>query len=120
MTSIYSRYAAIAAVIGAGLCLSACTESQVNMAPDFGRAVRQDVVAQIADPDAHYAGDPAPGTNGPRVELAQKRYVKGQVIQPSTMTGLSGATNADNGASGGNGGGIGSSGGGASAGVASQ
>ena len=93
------RHAAIAAVIGATVGLSGCTESQVRMSPDFGQAVRQDMVAQIADPDAHYLGTPAPGSNGARVGLAQKRYEKGQVIQPSSTTASSqnAAGNADNG-----------------------
>ena len=112
MTIFNSRSAAILCIVGAGVLLTACTESEVRMSPDFGQAVRQDEVAQIADPDAHYVGEPAPGANGMRVELAQKRYVKNQVIQPSTMTAQTGATTADNGASG-------STGAGASAGVTS-
>ena len=101
MTIFRKRIAGIAAVIGAGLMLSSCTESQVNLSSDFGQAERQDVVAQVADPDAHYVGDPAPGSNGMRVELAQKRYVTNQVIQPSTNTAQTGATSADNGSNGG-------------------
>jgi type IV pilus biogenesis protein CpaD/CtpE len=71
------------------------------MSPDFGNAVRQDLAAQIADPDAHYKGTPAPGSDGERVGLAQKRYSTGQVIQPAAVT-ASGAASigrADNGAS---------------------
>jgi len=82
----------------ASLGLSACTESEVRLSPDFGQAVRQDTVAQIADPDARYVGTPAPGSNGARVGLAQKRYEKGEVIQPSTMTATTGSAAADNGA----------------------
>jgi len=107
MTIFSKRSAGVAAVIAAGLMLSACTVSQVNMSSDFGQAERQDLVAQVADPDAHYVGDPAPGSNGMRVDLAQKRYVTNQVIQPSTITAQTGATSADNGASNGMGAGSG-------------
>ena len=64
------------------VALSACTQSTIRLSPDFGAAVRQDEAAQIADPDARYAGVPAPGANGARVGLAQQRYQKNQVIQP--------------------------------------
>ena len=100
MALFQTRHALIAAVIGASVGLSGCTESQVRLSPDFGQAVRQDMVAQIADPDAHYLGTPAPGSNGARVDLAQKRYEKGQVIQPSTTTASSNSSagSGDNGA----------------------
>ena len=73
---------AIAAVMGASLVLGACSESRLRLAPDFGEAVRQDVAAQIANPDAHYAGTPAPGSNGMRIDSAQERYVRHTVAQP--------------------------------------
>ncbi|HWU53973.1 MAG TPA: hypothetical protein VN175_00640 [Rhizomicrobium sp.] len=66
--------------------LSACTQSSLRISPDFGNSVRQDVAAQIADPDAHYQGVPAPGSAPLRVDLAQKRYNVNQVIQPSSTT----------------------------------
>jgi hypothetical protein len=69
-----------------GLALSACTQSTLRLSPDFGVAVRQDADAQIMDPDAHYAGMPAPGSAGTRVGLAQKRYDKNQVVQPTSVT----------------------------------
>ena len=74
--------ALVAAVIG----LSACSQSHLRLQPDFGSAVRQDVDAQIADPDARYLGTPAPGSNGARVELAQKRYEQDLVIPPTSVT----------------------------------
>ena len=59
----------------------------MRLAPDFGVAVRQDVAAQIADPDAQYAGVPAPASDGTRAGLALTRYKTGKVIQPvSTST----------------------------------
>ena len=95
--------------------LSACTQSSLRINPDFGYAVHQDAAAQIADPDAHYEGTPAPGSSGPRVGLAQKRYDSNTVIPPSSTTASSSRSigNADNGAPGGagSGAGVGMSGG---------
>ena len=104
-----------ALVVAASLTplLSGCMQSSLRVSPDFGNAVNQDLAAQIADPDAHYVGTPAPGSNGPRVGLAQKRYDTGQVIAPSSTTASSARSigNADNGANGGaeSGGGAGAS-----------
>jgi hypothetical protein len=102
------------AILGAAcmlLLLAGCAQSSLRISPDFGNAVRQDIAAQIADPDAHYTGTPAPGSSGPRVGLAQKRYDAGQVIPPSSMTasGAGSIGNADNGANGGPGAGAGAS-----------
>ena len=67
--------------------LSACAQSTLRINPDFGDAVREDTVAQIADPDAHYTGTPAPGaSDGQRIGLAQTRYEKNQVVPPSSTT----------------------------------
>lgn len=66
--------------------LSACAQSSLRLSPDFGSAVRQDVAAQIADPDAHYEGVPAPGSASARVGLAQQRYNANQVIPPASTT----------------------------------
>src|SRR5437660_6022539 len=97
---ISKRTGSVAVAVLACLALSACAQSSLRLNPDFGRAVRQDVAAQIADPDAHYEGTPAPGSRGDRVELAQKRYQNNQVIQPSTTTasGAGSIGRADNGA----------------------
>ena len=89
--------------------VSACSQSSLRLSPDFGRAVRQDMAAQIADPDAHYKGVPAPGSSTARVGLAQKRYDNNEVVQPSTTTASSSRSL--------QGGENGNSGGGASAGV---
>lgn len=72
----------------AGLCLglSACNVSRMRLSHDFGRAVRQDVMAQVADPTPSYTGVPAPGAGGARVDLAQQRYVTGKTIKPATNT----------------------------------
>jgi hypothetical protein len=83
MTNIV-RAALVMAI--AAPALSACAQSSLRISPDFGNAVRQDVAAQIADPDAHYEGLPAPGSASARVDLAQKRYNTNQVIQPASTT----------------------------------
>ena len=81
------------ASLGAVLLLSACTQNKLAIQPDFGVAVRQDLAAQIADPDAHYAGVPAPGSDGSRVSLAQTRYQTGNVVRPATISSTTSSTN---------------------------
>lgn len=83
------------ASLAAGLLLSACTQSSLRLQPDFGVAVRQDLAAQIADPDAHYTGVPAPGSDGSRVSLAQTRYQTGNVIPPAAISSNSSSTSAE-------------------------
>jgi hypothetical protein len=60
--------------------------SQTRISPDYGVAVRQNVTASIADPDARYTGDPQPGSNPERVSMAQRRYIAGRVIPPASTT----------------------------------
>ena len=74
------------ASVAAALLLSACTQSVLRLQPDFGVAVSQDLAAQIANPDAHYAGVPAPGSDGSRVSLAQTRYQTNTVVPPATIS----------------------------------
>jgi hypothetical protein len=109
MISTKTGRAAFVLVLCTVPALSACTQSSLRLNPDFGNAVRQDLAAQIADPDAHYEGTPAPGSAGTRVGLAQKRYNTGTVIQPSSTTASSPASigNAENGAGAGAGAGVG-------------
>ena len=96
----------VAALLAAG-ALAGC-ESQLHISPDYGVAERQDISAQIADPDAHYAGDPQPGSNPERVKLAQRRYNNGQPIQPAS-TSVSSNVSGGGGSGGGGGGGGGAS-----------
>ena len=77
--------------VGGAVLLSACT-SFVRLSPDFGVAVRQDEAAQIANPDARYAGIPAPGANGVRNALAESRYERDEVIPPSSLTSVGSIT----------------------------
>jgi hypothetical protein len=94
------------AVLLAAGALGGCY-SQTRLSPDYGVAVRQDVTAQIADPDARYTGVPQPGSAAERVSLAQRRYASDRVIQPaSTSTSsVSGGGGENGGGGGGNGGG---------------
>lgn len=80
MTNAKTILVAASLVGGAFLC--GCTTASPHLTRDFGVAERQDMAAQIADPDAHYLGKPAPGSNGQRAALAQTRYVRDRVIQP--------------------------------------
>jgi type IV pilus biogenesis protein CpaD/CtpE len=100
----------VGAMLGLGACAQNPAESEMRMSPDFGDAVRDNLAAQIANPDAHYTGTPAPGaSDGARIDLAQTRYQKNQVIQPSTTTASSAGSigNADNGGGAGAGAGAG-------------
>jgi type IV pilus biogenesis protein CpaD/CtpE len=70
----------------AAAALSGCAVSSTHISSDYGRAVRQDVAAQIADPDAKYKGDPAPASNGLRSAVAQGKYEHGQVTPPASSS----------------------------------
>lgn len=71
-------------LISTALCglLSGCMVSRQHLSKDFGASLNENLVAQVADPDARYKGDPDPGSNGGRVALAQDRYRTGKVIAP--------------------------------------
>jgi hypothetical protein len=76
------RWVAVLAAAGA---LGGCY-SQTRISPDYGVSTRQNIAGQIADPDAHYAGDPQPGSSTDRVSMAQRRYVQNRVIPPATIS----------------------------------
>lgn len=100
----------VAVSLGLHACAQNPTQSEMRMSPDFGDAVRENLAAQIADPDAHYTGTPAPGaSDAARIDLAQTRYQQNEVIQPSSTTASSHSSigNADNGSGGGAGAGVG-------------
>ena len=104
----------MAAMAGVGVLVAGCADERlVNdqmRDSDFGRAVREDFAAQIADPDAVYRKAPPP-SSGERAALAQTRYKNDKVTQP---VGLSGGTGLGGG--GGSGGGSGGGGGGSGSG----
>ncbi len=87
-------------VIGAAFALGGCTETRLRLSPDFGEAVKQDIIAQTADPDARYDGVPGAGSSGQRTAAAQDRYNKGQVTPPAS-TSTSSATAGGSGGQGG-------------------
>lgn len=71
-------------VTAATLCaaaVAACTTPKTTLSSDFGRALHEDLLAQIADPDATPVGPPPPA-DGARIGLAQERYRTGKVIKP--------------------------------------
>lgn len=70
----------------AALALAGCTAhvEGPTQDPQFGRALRQNLAAQVADPTPQYVREEEPGHNGPRTALAQRRYQTGTVIQPVT------------------------------------
>lgn len=61
-----------------------CVSPQGNLQPDFGVALRRNVVAQISDPDARYRRTSLPAASGARSVLSQERYNKDAVIPPAT------------------------------------
>ena len=68
------------------LSLSGCVQAPGNMQADFGASVRQNVAAQVADPDGRYKRVDQPAGAGSRTVLAQERYSKGKVISPAATT----------------------------------
>ena len=77
------------AAIGAltlSVALGGCMMTKPHLSQEFGASEREGLVAQIADPEPHYAGTPDPGADGARVALAQDRYVTGKVIPPVNGT----------------------------------
>lgn len=94
MSAVLAKSMIVASVLGAAMAVSGCVESRLHLSDDYGRALRQDVVAQVADPDAHYKGLPAPGADGHRVGLATDRYNRDAVTPPastSTSSSMSGS-----------------------------
>ena len=68
-----ARQISLLAVALAAAGLAGCVQTQPHLGADFGYALRAAAVAQIANPEAVYTGDPAPGSNGARVAAAQER-----------------------------------------------
>jgi hypothetical protein len=105
MSRIATRLRHGAWILGAGLALAACTESRLHLSDDFGQALRQDEIAQVADPEARYKGVPPAGSNGMRAGLAQTHYEHNAVIPPASMTTSSVGVGGGSGGAGGGGGG---------------
>jgi hypothetical protein len=86
MRSMIKTGLAAAAIVALAAGLGGCITAPLHVGDDFGHAVRQDVLAQVADPDAKYVGIPEGGAHGARVGLAQDRYVKGEVTPPASSS----------------------------------
>ncbi len=77
---------------GAAAAISACTgiddpgQSRLRLSDDFGRAVREDITAQIADPDPAWKNTPPPLSSGDRSALAQTKYKTNTVKEPKASS----------------------------------
>lgn len=103
MTRTLTRIGTLAVLLAGSLLVAGCAESSLHLSDDFGAAYKQDTMAQIANPDAKYTGNPAPGALGPAVAIAQENYVNGKVVQPAAARAA--AVPTGGGGSGGGGGG---------------
>jgi len=79
-TKAVRRLAILGAVAICGVGLTGCIYPEESLSSDFGRALHENLVAQIADPEAAYG--PQPPADGARARLATERYRAGRVIQP--------------------------------------
>src|SRR5438552_3714187 len=104
MSAVMTKSATAAALALAAIALSGCLQTRLRISDDFGRGVRQNVVAQIADPDAQYKGVPGPASSGMRSGLAQEKYNHNAVTRPASTS-----TSSVGGGGGGGGGGAPSS-----------
>ena len=95
--------AAVFALSVASLAMLCGCESSTRLSPDFGQAIRQDIAAQITDPDGVGSTAPAPKGDGARVALAQDRYQKNKVIPPQVSTTSGVGASSPSGGSGGSG-----------------
>lgn len=73
----------LAAATGACALLAGCIDPQRPISPDYAIAVRSNIAAQTADPEARYRREIEPASNGDRITTASDRYEKGEVIQPT-------------------------------------
>jgi type IV pilus biogenesis protein CpaD/CtpE len=81
MQMTLSKTLLIPALLALGL--AGCVESRAHLGSDFGAVVNQNLVAQIADPDARYPQEVV--SDGARVGLAMERYRTGKTIPPSDV-----------------------------------
>lgn len=104
MSAALTKSLIVAAAAGAAMGVSGCVESRMHLSDDYGQSLRQDVAAQVADPDARYGGLPAPGAHGHRVGLALDRYNRNAVTPPAATSTSSFSAGGGSGGSGGGGG----------------
>jgi len=103
-TMSVTRACTAGAVIAASTLLAGCVSPQHSLEPDFGRAVHNDIVAQVAEPEPRYERTIDPASNGMRSVAAIKRYESGQVIAPQAQS-TSQVANSSGGGGGASGGG---------------
>ena len=103
MSAFLTKSATAAAIAGFALALSGCAESRLRLSDDYGHAVRENIIAQVADPDAHYKGVPAPGSNGQRGKPSRRRGTTTMLLSGRRSTATSTAGTAGGGGGGGGG-----------------
>ena len=84
--SVLRGCALVAALAGSSLLAGCILSPQHSLEPDYGRAVRNDIVAQVADPEPGYTRKVEPAADGTRAVAANKRYLSGQVIPPVSQS----------------------------------
>lgn len=75
------RRAGFGVLLFAAAALGGCA-SQPTLSDDFGRALRENMLAQIADPEPPWANRAPPPTDGARIGAAIERYRTGKTIKP--------------------------------------
>jgi len=80
------RACTVGTVIAMSTLLAGCVSPQHSLEPDFGRAVRNNIAAQVAEPEARYDRSVDPASNGTRSVAAVRRYESGQVIAPQAQS----------------------------------
>lgn len=103
------KIARMASIAAFAAILTGCADTKeldarFHEADDFGHAVREDLAAQIVDPDVAYSQAP-PASSGSRAALAQARYAADNVRQPVSGPTTAGVTGGGNSGGGGSGGG---------------
>lgn len=90
-------------IAGAGALLAACADEKALDAQydsiELGRAVHEDMTAQIADPDVAYKGPPQP-SSGEQAQIATERYKTNTVKQPAAQSSTQGISSGGGGGGG--------------------
>ena len=80
-----TQIAFTASVLALATSVGGCASPQHALNRDWGTANRSFIAAQTADPEARYARELEPASSGPRGADANRRYNRGEVIQPSSQ-----------------------------------
>jgi len=81
-----SRAQIALAALMASAGLAGCMPANSGLSPDFGVALKQNLAAQVADPDAVYDRTLEPASDGTRAAAAGDRYFRGEVKRPPAQT----------------------------------